>query len=273
MYSPKLGVSLHDISGQIDAEMLDAVRCSRIATLEVMPRLVEGDEGRSRLAALREMLAGSAMRAMTVHARFGGEYDLSVLDEAAWSWALAAFDESLEVAVALEAPMIVVHASAEPIAPEERQARQSQARRALQQIGERCQARGKRVAVELLPRTCLGNTVKELFELLDGLDSSVFGICLDTNHLMGRAADLASIVVELGSRLRTLHLSDYDGVDEKHQIPGTGILDWAAFMRALGQIGYTGPFNYECNLPGETPAQRVHALEANFAWLSNLSRA
>lgn len=120
------------------------------------------------------------------------------------------------------------------------------------------------------PRTCLGNSIDELLKLIDGLDPDVAGICLDTNHLMDRYQDLAHTVRQLGERLFTLHLSDYDGIDEKHDLPGKGVLDWESFMQALRDINYTGPFNYECKIKGETIAERLRSLEENFEWLSRL---
>ena len=118
--------------------------------------------------------------------------------------------------------------------------------------------------------TCLGNSLEELHDLLDGLDPDVAGICLDTNHGMDRPQDLPGIVRRLGTRLTTLHLSDYDGIDEKHELPGKGVLDWKAFLAALDEIDYQGPFNYECSVEGDTLEEKIRALEENFDWLRSL---
>ena len=126
------------------------------------------------------------------------------------------------------------------------------------------------MTVELLPRTCLGNTVSELAELLDGQDTETLGVCLDSNHAMDRWRDLPDYIRELGDRLWTLHISDYDGVDEKHQMPGEGVVEWGRFASALRDIDYDGPFNYETVAPGETFSQRVENLEENFRWLRGL---
>jgi hexosaminidase len=112
--------------------------------------------------------------------------------------------------------------------------------------------------------------VEELLTLLARFDPSVFGVCLDTNHLMDRPQTLPQVVHNLGDRLFTLHLSDYDGVDEQHALPGLGVLDWAAFTQALQDIGYTGPFNYECRIDGASVQDRIDTLEQNFAWISAL---
>ncbi len=269
MTGPQLGVSLHSVSTDPADAVLEAVECSDIATLEVMDRLVrDGTPGlQSRLAAF---FARSRVRAATVHARFGPAYDLSSPDEPVRHSGLAAVHAALDLSLQLGASIVVVHASAEPIPPEERADRLQRAQAALQDVGARCAALGLQAAIELLPRSCLGNSVDELLTLLDGLPQEVFGVCLDTNHLMDRAPDLPRVPAALGDRLLTLHMSDYDGIDEQHQMPGQGVLDWQAFMHALREAGYSGPYNYECHIDGEAPSDRIAALERNWHWLNAL---
>ena len=36
---------------------------------------------------------------------------------------------------------------------------------------------------------------------------------------------------------------------------------------ALSAAGFTGPLHYEANLDGQTPAERLESLEANYAQL------
>jgi hypothetical protein len=45
----------------------------------------------------------------------------------------------------------------------------------------------------------------------------------------------------------TLHVSDYDGVDERHWMAEEGIIDWKAVVAALRQANYQGPFLFETN--------------------------
>jgi sugar phosphate isomerase/epimerase len=267
MAPPQLGVSLHAISAEPSDAVLEAIDGSAIATLEVMDRLVQQGprDLRPRLAAF---VQHSRVRVATIHAQFGQAYDISSPGTAIRQEGLAAVHAAVDTAIDLGAPMIVVHASAEPILPEERAERLQRALDALCDLGVRCAEAGVRAAIELLPRSCLGNTVDELLMLLDGLPEAVSGVCLDTNHLMDRAHDLPRMPGALGSKLLTLHMSDYDGVDELHQMPGEGVLDWRAFMHALERSGYAGPYNYECRIDGETPQDRIEALEENWRWLS-----
>jgi sugar phosphate isomerase/epimerase len=269
MTGPQLGVSLHDISPEPDDTILKAIEGSAIATLEVMDRLLHNGppDLRHRLAMF---VQHSRVRVATIHALFGQSYDISSLDADIRRQGLAGAHAAVDTALELRAPMIVVHASSEPILPGERDERRARAVAALREVGERCAAEGVRVAIELLPRTCLGNTVEELLALLDELPEEVFGVCLDTNHLMDRAPQLALVVGALGDRLLTLHMSDYDGIDEQHWLPGKGVLDWAAFMHALHESGYAGPYNYEAHIDAETPQGRIEALEHNWCWLTAL---
>ena len=47
---------------------------------------------------------------------------------------------------------------------------------------------------------------------------------------------MPEFLTRLAPRLRSLHLSDYDGIDECHWYPGLGILDWPAIMAAVKAV-------------------------------------
>ena len=71
-------------------------------------------------------------------------------------------------------------------------------------------------------------------------------VCCDTNHLLSE--NLPDFIRRIGNKIVTLHVSDYDGIDEKHWLPGEGILDWQEVLTALSEIGYNGPWLYEMGL-------------------------
>ncbi|MCC6445098.1 MAG: sugar phosphate isomerase/epimerase [Armatimonadetes bacterium] len=272
MFSPKLGVSLATVHNEITDELLEAVKASKITTLELFWTLFEGEGAESRKAALKAMLSESGIRAMTIHAPFGSDFDLSSLDTERRRSAVAAVSASIDLAVEMGAPMVVVHASSEPIGPEERPLRMAQAQDSLRELAEKCESADRRIAIELLPRTCLGNNVEELLAFLEDLPPSTAGVCLDTNHQMGHYKSLPEWIRRLGSRLIATHLSDYDGVDEQHWLPGKGVVDWQAVVKAFQDIGYPGPMNYESAPDGETIPERIRSLERNFDWLISLER-
>ncbi|MCE7070813.1 sugar phosphate isomerase/epimerase, partial [Dyadobacter sp. CY327] len=74
--------------------------------------------------------------------------------------------------------------------------------------------------IECLPRTCLGNTSKEILQILDGIDN--IGICFDSNQLLKESPK--DFVKAVNKRIRMLHISDCDNVNERHWLPGKGII-------------------------------------------------
>ena len=100
------------------------------------------------------------------------------------------------------------------------------------------------VAVECLPRTCLCHTAEESLRLLDGLDERLFGVCLDVNHSNLRE-DVVRAARAYGRRIASTHISDNDGLDERHWLPGKGIIPWRDWVAALAGGGYRGPLIYE----------------------------
>lgn len=258
-----LGVSLHTLDRE---QRLDTIRLldgSSVRAVELWEPTFDKDEGHVREA--RRALAQGGVEPRTVHAAFGAPVDISSPDAAIRSAGIQAVGVATDLAVRMGARMVVMHPSSEPVASEARDARMQQSKHSIEAITERVREAGRQLAIELLPRTCLGRSVAELLELLEGVDGETAGACLDTNHLMDGFDALPDVVRGLGPRLFALHCSDYDGVDEKHWPPLRGVIDWSAFLAALSAAGFSGPFHYEATLDGQTPAERLAFLEANFS--------
>ena len=260
-----LGVSLHMLDPQQGLDAIKILGGSSVRAVELWEPAFTRDKEYVQEA--RRALAVAGVEPRTVHASFGASLDISSADAATRSAGIQAIDVALDLAARMGAGMVIVHPSSEPIESEARDARMAQAKRSIEIIAHMAQQAGCRVALELLPRTCLGRSAAELLRLLEDVDPATAGACLDTNHLMGRFASLPELVRSLGPRLLALHCSDYDGVDEKHWLPMRGVIDWSAFLSALSAIGFTGPLHYEATLDGQTPAERLESLEANYVQL------
>ena len=103
---------------------------------------------------------------------------------------------------------------------------------------------GAVIAVEDLPRTCLGNTSDDIRKLISVNDK--LRVCFDTNHLLEE--DNIEFMKKLADKIITLHISDYDFLNERHWLPGEGKLDWAAMFSTLKEIGYNGVWMYEIKI-------------------------
>lgn len=266
-----LGVSLNRLDKEQRPETIGILKGSSVRALELWEATFPKGDDSARRA--REAAEAAGVRIRSVHAAFGERTDISSLDDDARASGMLAVQAAVCLAAEVGAGIVVVHPSSEPIADGEREARMEIAKRGIELAAGLARDAGIRLAVELLPRTCLGRCAEELFRLLEDTDAGAAGICLDTNHLMDRFDSLPGLVRRLGPRLLALHCSDYDGVDEKHWVPLRGVIDWAAFLAALRHAAFPGPVHYEAQLEGGTPAERLTFLEENFSRLMSAAAA
>ncbi len=280
----RLGVSVGaGIAAPLTDEALEAISSSSIIkTLETSVNMLDGVSQQAaykrnlkeiphsdELSALQKKFLDTihvkGITTPTYHAIFGPEHDLSSTDEAIRQFAIDYLIGEFSKAKELGAEIIVIHPSFEPIPPEQREDRIKCLRLSMAELEERVRKYGYRIAIELLPRTCLGNTADELLRIVEDFDES-FGFCLDVNHLTDDIGGLIDAVRKLAPRLYAFHISDYEGGNEQHMLPGLGKIDWKALAAVLDEIGYDGPFTYELdrNKLAETPAERVKQIEDNF---------
>ena len=89
---------------------------------------------------------------------------------------------------------------------------------------------------------------EEFVRYIDALDDEHLVACLDLGHcgLVGEEAQNAIRI--LGhDRLAALHVHDNDYQQDRHTLPGVGLMDWEEIMKALADIRYQGDFTYEAD--------------------------
>lgn len=88
----------------------------------------------------------------------------------------------------------------------------------------------------------LMQTTDDMVETLNLLPDDIYA-AIDLNHI----SHPEETIKRLGSRVKTLHVSDGTGIQEKHWSPcsGKGVNNWVAILSALDEIGYSGPFLFE----------------------------
>lgn len=135
----------------------------------------------------------------------------------------------------------IIHPCLEPVADEDRNERMKVAKDTLSKLSDVAKSEGATLCVEDLPRSCLGRTADEIKELISA--NPDLRVCFDTNHLLTES--VTSFVRALGDKIVTLHVSDYDNVNERHWLPGEGIINWHELYDTLLDVGYDGVWNYE----------------------------
>ncbi len=152
--------------------------------------------------------------------------------------------------------LIVIHPSGEPIEEDERATRMECAKKSLARLAEFAMQYGTTLAVEDLPRTCLARNSDELLELVSAHDA--LRICFDTNHLLNEHNE--DFVKKAADKMVTIHVSDYDFGDERHYLPGEGMIDWQSLIHTLKECGYKGPWLYEVGRGSSNKIARVRDL-------------
>lgn len=177
----------------------------------------------------------------SIHLPFSREKDISLGDDEMREAFLDECGKLMKTASAYGVQIAVIHPSSEPIDDADRPARLARSHESLVRLAKFAKSVGMRLAVEDLPRTCLGRHSDEIRYMLDGNDD--LAVCFDTNHLLIQRNE--DFIKAVGSRIITLHVSDYDFVDERHWLPGNGMVDWKAVITLLEESGYSGPWMSE----------------------------
>ena len=182
----------------------------------------------------------------SLHLPFSREIDISHPSSQKRRAALNTDLFYMEKAAAVGAEVVVVHPSSEPISENERQERLSNASSSLKILADKAQELGILLAVENLPRTCLTRNSHEMLYLLT--QDKRLRFCFDTNHLLEE--NHAEFLKPCADRLISLHISDYDFINEHHVMPGDGFIDWRQLVTLLEEADYQGPLLFEVSLAG-----------------------
>lgn len=178
------------------------------------------------------------------HLPFGDISDISHTDEEKRIRALEFLYPLIDKAANIGIKKFIIHPSYEPIGDDEREVKLQASKKSLKALAEYVDKFGGVICVEDLPRSCLGHDVAEMLSLVSADDR--LRICFDVNHLLEQfGCTHSDFVAALGDRIVTVHMSDYDFVDEKHFFCGNGDIDWDELIGLLEGVGYDGPFLYE----------------------------
>ncbi len=186
------------------------------------------------------------------------EFDISAVNSENRNKTVKYMGELIKKAADVGIDKFVIHPSGEPIEDSEREEHLNSAMDSLDKLANIALGFGAYIAVEDLPRTCLGRDIDELCKLIS--PNERLRVCFDTNHLL--YDDNIEFIKTLGDKIITIHVSDYDLVDEKHWLPGEGKNHWQGIYNALKSVGYNGIWMYELRL--ESPKTIIRPRDLTF---------
>lgn len=218
----------------------------------------------------------SGVELRSVHLPFSREQSIAHPEKAFRDKAVEINKSVIDRVAKLGVKFCVIHPSSEPNEDPDRPHLLGHCEENLHIMVEFAKQYGMDLALENLPRTCLCNTSAELIEMLRRVPD--LKTCFDLNHFLpwkgvkpDNVAHIYALKREVGERLISLHVSDYDFVDERHQFPMDGDNDWQGIVRALEDTDYAGCFNYEISFAqGVNAGKTLHDLRANFDTLMAL---
>ena len=237
-------IGLSSCGKRMDSKLFQAYRDAGIDVMEIC---AEADAYQAiDYKALQSYSKEYGVGLWSFHLPFSGEIridDTRYAKETVKYWS-----ELVKKASGIGIERIVAHPRSEPIDEQVRAAHIDCAKESLFRLAEVAKENGAVIAVEDLPRSCLGNRSGEILDLISAHES--LRVCFDTNHLLGE--DIVSCIRKLKGKIVTTHISDYDFINERHWLPGEGKIDWNAVYAAFQEIAYDGAWLYELNFHNDT---------------------
>jgi len=192
---------------------------------------------------IKEIADKCGVKLWSFHLPFApfADIDISSLDEEKRIYTVNINKALIEKGSKVGIDKYIIHGSDEPISDDIRSSKMEASKKSLKELADFADKFGATVLVEDLPRTCLGRNSDEILELLSADEK--LRVVFDTNHLLNE--EFSDFFKKCGKKIRSVHVSDYDFIDEKHWLPGEGELDWHRLYKELLDAGYSGIWLYE----------------------------
>ena len=184
------------------------------------------------------------MNIWTAHLPFKPNYDMSVTDEEARLKAVELQKQSIELMAPLNLKYVVLHSNAGSVEDDQKQARRDALKKSLADFAPFCKKYGISVALENLIPCCITRTSAELLDVIEAVDADNIGVCFDVNHLFLESH--SDFIKNVGKYILTMHTTDNDGKEEKHWLPGDGVIDWKQLFADLSEFNYDSTMICEC---------------------------
>lgn len=226
------------------------------------------EEQASLYPAALEAIRRAGLRVWSVHLPFGGGVSPACAEETRRIANVELLKRFVDLTRDSGAGIYVIHGSFEPVQEWGRKPLLASAAVSLQELAAYMGQLGMTLALENLPRTCVGRSAEEVAYLTGRVPA--LRLCFDTNHFTPLRPDVrfrplqrafpslrakwnpaaengVSYARTFGGKIVTVHISDYDGIDECHWLPGQGLVDFAGIHAALMGAGFGAPVIFEPN--------------------------
>ena len=116
-------------------------------------------------------------------------------------------------------------------------------------LSDEARPTGANVIIEFMPFTDV-RTIDAALEIVAGAEAANVGLLLDTWHVFRGGIDLAQVAAVPARFLKGVELDDagpaqgdaFDDTRFRRRLPGEGVFDIPAFLRAVGAAGFDAPY-------------------------------
>ena len=129
------------------------------------------------------------------------------------------------------------------------------------------------IAKTLGVRIAIENTRREdnVAYVLSEIESGHLGYCYDSSHASLKQDKSVHLLKKFGKRMIATHLSDNDGKEDRHWLPGNGTIDWSRLAEMFPKETYQGYLTLE-TLPDEeerrkTPEEFLEKAFRQISWV------
>lgn len=234
-------IGLSSCNKVLNDELFHQYSISGINAIEISPAQYEYQDLDYNM--IKESANNHGIELWSYHLQFSPfeDVEISTIDAGLRKKTVNYYEELIKKGSSIGINKFIIHPSGEPIDDEQRPERIKNSKESLNILAEIASKEGSIIAVENLPRTCLGKNSSEILDLISENDKLM--VCFDTNHLL--CEKISDFINNVGKKIITLHVSDYDFIDERHWLPGEGKIAWNEVYDLLKKVGYNGVWMYE----------------------------
>lgn len=229
---------------KFDCEVIDAYADAGVEAMEIALPLV--NYYAHDWKELKKHADERNVEIWSIHMPFNETYNIAQFDRDNLKEIMRIDEELLKKSGEIGIKAAVIHSSFGVIPEEERERYMEMALMNLDKLTQIAKSEGIHLAAEVLPGRALGCNSDELKYMTEQI--SDLKVCFDVNHLYTESHE--DFVEKMGDKIVTVHISDYDFVQERHWLPGKGKNDWKKIIELLNSINYNGAFMYEVGRAG-----------------------
>ena len=185
----------------------------------------------------------------TVHLPQLCNFDLSLTDDFARIKSIQNQKEIVNMVMPLGAKILVLHPDAGKVEEKDYGKRHKALIKSLKEFAPWCKERGLKIAIENLTQISSFQTSSDLLEVIEAVGDNI-GICFDVNHNFKESHK--HFIENAGKHIITMHISDNDGIAERHFFPGEGVINFKEIIELINNLGYNSTLVFECGQVFET---------------------